>query len=590
MSITAEHTSAAGRGGRRRAPGIGPPGHRDQRSGSLPTFFRLLDHFVPPTLRRRRDHWRRARLLAGTSLVLAIVMVLLLVRRVAFDEPHVPTLVMMVIGTATLIATPFLLRSTASYSLAGWSLVLVGVALMSAGAYQNGGFASLAVYWYPALPLLASFMVGPRLALVTSLLLIADLIGMYLLHTAGHAFPRRVTVAQYEEFFIVGASLAVAFSAVLGGLYETAWKRAELALDTSEQRYSLAVHGARDVLWDWDPRGPTLYLSPRLMEVLELPDDGPQTPEELGALLHPDDVAVAEAALRACFDGTEDLIDLEVRLRTSRMTWRWFDCRGQTVRRTDGTVARLAGSLRDITRSKDVERELASKVGELERAGRALAQFTWATSHDLREPLRAVTSFSQLLARRTGDLLDESQRAYLQIIVDGAHRMEALIRDLHVHSRLAQAQDPPVPTCLGGALDAALDALAEPIASSSAVILRSEMPAVWCVPSQLAQIFEQLVSNAIKFQGELTPVIAIQALVEQNMVHVSVEDNGIGIAPEHVARVFDLFQRLHSRERYPGTGSGLAVCRNIIERSGGRIWVESEPGSGSTFHFTLRSA
>lgn len=251
---------------------------------------------------------------------------------------------------------------------------------------------------------------------------------------------------------------------------------------------------------------------------------------------------------------------------------------------------RLAGSLRDVTRSKDVERQLALKVGELERAGRALAQFTRATSHELREPLRSVTSFAQLVERRAGDRLEPKHREYLRTIVGGAHRMDALVRDLHAHARLAEDQEPPQPTCMGRAVASTLEALRESITAARAEVRHADLPTVWCAPGQLETVFEHLLSNAIKFRGESPPVIAIRANVEHDMVHVTVHDNGIGIAPEHATRVFELFQRLHPRERYPGTGSGLAVCRNIIERAGGRIWVESEPGRGATFHFTLRPA
>jgi signal transduction histidine kinase len=232
--------------------------------------------------------------------------------------------------------------------------------------------------------------------------------------------------------------------------------------------------------------------------------------------------------------------------------------------------------------------ELAERALDLERSNRDLQQFAYVASHDLQEPLRTVASFTQLLAKRYGDKLDDKAREFIGFAVDGSKRMQTLINDLLSFSRVGTQGKALGAVNSDAALDAVLKGLKRSIEESGAVITRDRLPTVLADEGQLTQLLQNLVANAIKFQGAGVPRIHIGAERNGSEWKVSVRDNGIGIAPEHHERIFVIFQRLHNKKQYPGTGIGLAVCKKIAERHGGRIWVEATAGGGSTFRFTIR--
>jgi len=246
--------------------------------------------------------------------------------------------------------------------------------------------------------------------------------------------------------------------------------------------------------------------------------------------------------------------------------------------------------IRDITPRKHAEAELEQKTRELERSNADLEQFAYVASHDLQEPLRMVASYVQLLARRYRGRLDADADEFIGFAVDGATRMQSLIQDLLAYARLGRSGKQPIPAHVGQCAHAAIGRLQEAILESGARIIVDAECEVMAIPSQLSQVFQNLIANALKFRRAEAPEIRIGAQREGANWHVHVADNGIGIDPQHRERVFAIFQRLHTRREYPGTGIGLAICRKIIEDGGGRIWVESEPGRGSVFHFTLPAA
>jgi len=232
--------------------------------------------------------------------------------------------------------------------------------------------------------------------------------------------------------------------------------------------------------------------------------------------------------------------------------------------------------------------ELAERALDLERSNRDLQQFAYVASHDLQEPLRTVASFTQLLAKRYGDKLDDKAREFIGFAVDGSKRMQTLINDLLSFSRVGTQGKALGAVNSDAALDAVLKGLKRSIEESGAVITRDRLPTVLADEVQLTQLLQNLVANAIKFQGAGVPRIHIGAERNGSEWKISVRDNGIGISPEHHERIFVILQRLHSKKQYPGTGIGLAVCKKIAERHGGRIWVEATAGGGSTFRFTVR--
>ncbi len=261
----------------------------------------------------------------------------------------------------------------------------------------------------------------------------------------------------------------------------------------------------------------------------------------------------------------------------------------------------FTGIVRDISALKHALRQLEEGNAELAARGREiqkynldlrrsneeLSQFAYVASHDLQEPLRKVTAFCQALQEDYNDKLDDTARGYIQYAVEGARRMKSLVVDLLSYSRVQSQGKPLEPTDANEACDEAIQNLAAAIEDAKAEVIRTDLPAVDADRAQLVRLFQNLIGNAIKYRGKEVPRIQIDAeeLCDECLFRVS--DNGIGIDPQYHERIFVIFQRLHAREQYSGTGIGLAVCKRIVERAGGRIWVESAAGAGSVFCFTL---
>ncbi|UBV44040.1 hypothetical protein LAJ19_10235 [Deinococcus taeanensis] len=236
-------------------------------------------------------------------------------------------------------------------------------------------------------------------------------------------------------------------------------------------------------------------------------------------------------------------------------------------------------------------RALQQRTRELERSNAELERFAYVASHDLQEPLRTIASFSELINRRYGADLDDKGRRYLELVTRGAERMKVLIDDLLVFSRLNVVQEELTPLPLEGPLQDAVDSLQGAIGESGAHVTWEALPQVLGVRSELAQLFQNLLGNAIKFQRPgVAPQVHVQAARDGNCWHVQVHDNGIGFEPQYAERIFQIFQRLHGRDEYQGTGMGLAIVRKIMEHHGGRVWAQAQPGQGSVFHLTLHAA
>jgi signal transduction histidine kinase len=236
---------------------------------------------------------------------------------------------------------------------------------------------------------------------------------------------------------------------------------------------------------------------------------------------------------------------------------------------------------------EELEERVRERTAELQRSNRDLEQFAYVASHDLQEPLRMVSSYMDLLACRYRGQIDARADKYIHYAVDGASRMQTLINDLLAYSRLGTRARPPEPTDCSAVLKRALADLQKAMEETGAVVTHDPLPTVVADESQLLQVFENLIGNALKFCEGNPPRVHVGVERGEKEWVFSVRDNGIGIASEHHDRIFVLFQRLHARDRYPGTGIGLAICKKVVERHGGRIWVQSQPGQGSTFSFSL---
>ena len=268
------------------------------------------------------------------------------------------------------------------------------------------------------------------------------------------------------------------------------------------------------------------------------------------------------------------------------------------VRDAQGKVVGTQIIFWDVTARKLAEEALEKAATELARSNKELEQFAYVASHDLQEPLRMITSYTQLIARRYSDKLDDDAKDFMRFAVDGAMRMQRLIQGLLDYSRVGTKGKPFEQVEANTVLDAALANLTISIGESKAHITRSTLPLIEGDPVQLTQLFQNLIGNALKFRGSTPPQIEISAqrsprsdaaalAVAPYEWVFSVRDNGIGIEPQYFERIFAIFQRLHTQEQYPGTGIGLAICKKIVERHGGRIWLESKPGEGTTFYFAV---
>ena len=286
---------------------------------------------------------------------------------------------------------------------------------------------------------------------------------------------------------------------------------------------------------------------------------------------------------------------------SSIQPWRFVEHTGWVLFENVFLVRALISGLRDMRQAAareaeleeakaDIERKVVERTEELARSNAALEQFAYAASHDLQEPLRKVATFTQLLEQRYRGRLDEQADHFIGRAVEGARHMSELISSLLLFSRVGNADSRLERVDSGMIVERVKDSLELRIKETGAEVTHDRLPLVHAAPLQLAQIFQNLIGNALKFRGTETPKVhvGVQRVPEGWLFRV--RDNGIGIEPRHASQLFVIFRRLHTRSEYPGTGIGLAVCKKIVERHGGRIWVESEAGRGSTFCFTMPAA
>ncbi|HLO67819.1 MAG TPA: ATP-binding protein [Holophaga sp.] len=257
------------------------------------------------------------------------------------------------------------------------------------------------------------------------------------------------------------------------------------------------------------------------------------------------------------------------------------------VRNAAGQRVGSLAMIRDLTDLRRIEAELRHSVAELTRSNQQLAEYAHVVSHDLQEPVRMITAHLGLLQSRYQDGLDTRAHHYLDVSIQAARRIQELIRDLLAYAQLGANPRERQATPLDQPLDQALAHLRDSAEARSARITRDPMPTVPVDPSEMVQLFQNLIGNALKFCGDAPPVVHIGARREAGGWRIEVRDRGIGLEPRDQERIFEVFKRLHARESYPGNGIGLAICRQIVQRHGGELAVESRPGQGATFHFTL---
>ena len=366
-------------------------------------------------------------------------------------------------------------------------------------------------------------------------------------------------------------------------------KRAEDALRESEERLRLSLHAAKQGLYDLNVQTGAIVVNSEYAEMLGYdPETFTETNEALIERLHPDDEAATQKAYQDYIDGVIPEYQIEFRQKTKEGNWKWILSVGKVVEYDSlGKPLRMLGTHTDITERKHAEEKLQRTLDDLRNSNAELEQFAYVASHDLQEPLRGIAGLVQLLQHRYQGQLDSRADEYIEHIVDGTQRMQALINDLLAYSRVGRRAEPIQPTEAEIALQVALGNLNATIRELGASIKNESLPTVRADPIQLTQLFQNLIGNSLKFKSESSPQIHVGVSDAGAFWQFSVQDNGIGIEPQYFERIFQVFQRLHTRREYKGTGIGLAICKKIIERHGGHIWVESEMGQGSTFYFTL---
>jgi len=363
-------------------------------------------------------------------------------------------------------------------------------------------------------------------------------------------------------------------------------KRAEEALRESEERFrrSFELAGSGVALIGLDRR--FLRVNRRLCEILGY------TEAEMLRLTgreisHPDDLDVIDQQRPLLYAGKIDAIRLEKRYLRKDRSAVWVALT-ITVERTPAGKPQYEIAIYDeITGRKEAEIELRQTHQELTRSNAELEQFAYVASHDLQEPLRMVASYTQLLGKRYGDRLEGDAKEFMAYIVDGASRMKQLIEDLLAYSRVGTRGREFKPVKLESVVERAKTNLRAALEESGGELTHDPLPEVQGDEMQLLQLFQNLAGNAIKFHGEAKPRVHVSASEKESEFEIAVQDNGIGIEAQYFERIFMVFQRLHDKGQYPGTGIGLAICKKVVDRHGGHIRVESAPGRGSRFLFTL---
>lgn len=364
-------------------------------------------------------------------------------------------------------------------------------------------------------------------------------------------------------------------------------------LEIAEERARLAIESAELGVYEVNLQTNQLIASARLNAIFGL-DRGMERPA-YAARIHPEDRHIRQKA------HDESLVTGNLQYE-ARVIWEagslhWIRVKGKVLFDEQQKPVKLLGVAQDITDQKQFAEELKKQVAEktkdyqealeqLVKKNQELEQFAYVASHDLKEPLRMISSYSHLLLRHVPD--NDEATEYARFMTEGVSRMQTLINDLLEYSRIGQKPSPLVETDVNKLLNEVTDTLHINIEENGAEIRYSNLPKVAGVPTLLSQLFQNLIDNAIKFRKPATtPVITITAKPMYNYWLFSVHDNGIGIAREYQERIFVIFQRLHTRDKYPGTGIGLSVCKRIVELHGGKIWLESDDKNGTTFYFTL---
>ncbi|MBZ2166778.1 PAS domain S-box protein [Methanobacterium spitsbergense] len=364
-------------------------------------------------------------------------------------------------------------------------------------------------------------------------------------------------------------------------------KQIETALKKSEQILAEAQHIAHIGSWEWNLKTGDINWSNELYSIYRV-DPNTFTPalSSFADYMHPDDEEYVNQRVQLLSKGKSQNFDFRIILDDGSI--RVLNTLAEVAEfDKNGKPGIIVGINQDITERKEIELKLNENIKKLAQSNKELEQFAYITSHDLREPLRMITSFLQLLERRYHDQLDQDANEFIGFAVDGAKRLDVMTNDLLQYSKISSQKKEIIPVNFEHVLKHALENLKVQIEESNAIITHDPLPTINGDKQLKVQLFQNIIGNAIKYRSEKPPKIHISATKEKNQYLFSIKDNGIGMSSKHLEKIFTIFQRLHTQEDYEGTGIGLAIAQKIVHQQGGQIWVESEPGKGSTFYFTI---
>ncbi len=370
------------------------------------------------------------------------------------------------------------------------------------------------------------------------------------------------------------------FNEMLSGIQvrDEGLKKAFREVEAERARFHFMAESMPQKIFTTTPAGEVDYLNPQWMEFTGL-TFGQMKGSGWTQSVHPDDLEGNIGAWKRALQ-TGEPFHFQQRFRRADGSYRWHLSRAHAMRNEAGEITMWIGSNTDIHEQKEKEEELR-------RANDDLRQFAYSASHDLQEPIRNVAIYSEIVARRYDRALDQNGRQFLEFLREGGHRLARLVDDLLAYTRASTAELSEHAVDARSAVNSSLLLLAKPIEEAAAVVTTDELPVVYMGDLHLQQVFQNLIGNAVKYRSEAPPRIHISVRQVGSKWCFSVQDNGIGIDPQYKEKIFGVFKRLSHDRTYSGTGIGLAICQRVVERYGGRIWVESEPGKGATFHFTV---
>ena len=370
-------------------------------------------------------------------------------------------------------------------------------------------------------------------------------------------------------------------------------KRAEIALRDSEERFRAIFEQAAVGIAKTTLGGQFMRVNPGFCQIVRYAESE-LLQQNWQAITHPDDIEADREYVSSLLSGNIQTFSLEKRLVCKDEAVRWANVTVSAMRDANGTPQYLICAIEDISERKLVQELLQASLDtqtryaqELTRSNAELEQFSYVASHDLQAPLSTIAGYAQLLEKRCHNQLDAQGNKFIRNIVNSCERMQALIDDLLEYSRVGRSEKPFDVIDCNLVFEDACANLQLAIRQDRASVTRGDLPRVRGDSFQLLQLFQNLIGNAIKYRSSEAPMVHVGASRQGDSWVFSVQDNGIGIAEQYHPRIFQLFQRLHSQKQYSGTGIGLAICQRIVERHGGRLWVESEPNRGSTFYFSI---